>query len=141
LKTFSTKTLINARSDAIWSILTDAPRYPDWDTGVERIEGRIASGEKIKVFSKLSPGRAFPIKVTEIEPGRGMKWSSGMPLGLFKGERTFRLTPQADGQTEFFMEEIFSGVLLPLIGRSLPDFGPIFEQFAADLKRRAESAG
>jgi hypothetical protein len=29
-------------------------------------------------------------------------------------------------------------VMLPLIKGSLPDFGPSFEQYAADLKREAE---
>lgn len=141
MKTFSVKTRINASSEAIWSILTDAPRYTEWDPGMEKTEGRIGPGEKFKVFTKASPGRAFVITVTEFEPNRAMTWTSGMPLGLFKGERTFRLTPQPDGQTEFSMQEVFSGLMLPLIGRSLPDFNPIFEQFAAALKRRAESGG
>jgi hypothetical protein len=141
MKTFSVKTRINASPEAIWSILTDAPRYTEWDPGMEKTEGRIGAGEKFKVFAKASPGRAFAITVTEFEPNRAMTWTSGMPLGLFKGERTFRLTPQPDGQTEFSMQEVFSGLMLPLIGRSLPDFNPIFEQFAAALTRRAESGG
>lgn len=37
------------------------------------------------------------------------------------------------------MEERFSGPLLPLIGRTLPDFGPSFEKFAKGLKRQAEA--
>jgi hypothetical protein len=71
--------------------LTDAPGYQRWDSGVERVEGSIAPGEKIKVVSKANPGRAFPVKVTEFTPGKGMTWSGGMPLGLFKGMRTFTL--------------------------------------------------
>jgi hypothetical protein len=39
------------------------------------------------------------------------------------------------------MREEYSGPLLPLIGRSIPDLGPSFEQFATGLKRRAESGG
>lgn len=37
------------------------------------------------------------------------------------------------------MEERFSGPVLPLIGRTLPDFGPSFEKFAKGLKRHAEA--
>jgi hypothetical protein len=29
-----------------------------------------------------------------------MIWSGGMPLGLFKGERSFTLAPRGDGATE-----------------------------------------
>jgi hypothetical protein len=59
----------------------------------ERIDGRIARGEKLTAFSKLSPGRAFPVKVTEFVPGQKMIWMGGMPLGLFTGEHSFMLVP------------------------------------------------
>ena len=36
------------------------------------------------------------------------------------------------------MEEVFSGLMLPMIKGSLPDFGPSFEQWVADLKAEAE---
>lgn len=52
--------------------------------------------------------------------------------------RTFELRPCDDGSTDFAMEERFSGLILPLIRGSLPDFGPIFERYAIDLKREAE---
>jgi hypothetical protein len=63
--------------------------------GVERVEGRLAVGEKLKVFSELDPGRGYPVTVTEVSPGRGMTWRGGMPLGLFKGIRTYRLMPRS----------------------------------------------
>jgi hypothetical protein len=58
--------------------------------------------------------------------------------GLFTGERTFTLTPQANGTVEFAMRETFTGLLAPLIGRTLPDLQPAFDEFAASLKREAE---
>jgi hypothetical protein len=66
-------------------------------------------------------------------------WSGGMPLGLFKGERTFTLTPTRGGDVEFSMSEVFSGPLAGLIGKSIPDLQPAFDEFAASLKRRAEA--
>ena len=138
MKVFSATTTIAASPEAIWKILTDAPAYPQWDPSAERIDGRIAAGEKITAYTKIAPGRAFPVTVTRFEPGRAMTWSSGMPLGLFKGERTFSLVPRGNGSTEFTLREEFSGLLLGLFGRSIPDMNPVFEQFAAGLKRRAE---
>ena len=67
-----------------------------------------------------------------------MTWTGGMPLGLFKGVRTFSLTPESGG-TRFKMREEYSGPLLPLIWRSMPDLQPSFDQFAAGLKAHAES--
>lgn len=131
---------IEASPDAIWTLLTDAPGYTAWDSGVDRVDGRIAPGEKITVFSKVNPGRAFPVKVTEFAPGKKMVWSGGMPLGLFKGVRTFTLSPEADGGTRFTMREEYSGPLAGLIWRSIPDLRPSFEQFATGLKAQAEAA-
>ena len=141
MKFFEATSLIEANPDLIWTILTDAPSLSKWDSGVERVEGRIAPGETIKVFSKVSPGRAFPVKVTDFTPPRTMRWSSGMPLGLFKGERTFTLSQQGSTTTRFTMREEYTGLMLPLIWGSIPDLGRSFEQFASGLKTQAEVKG
>ena len=137
---FSAATTINATPETIWGILTDAANYPAWDPGVDRIEGTIAPGERIVAYTKLSPNRAFPATVTEFVPGQRMTWTGGMPLGLFKGVRTFTLSPRADGGVDFALREEFSGPLLPLFVGSLPDLNKTFEAFAAGLKDRAEGA-
>jgi hypothetical protein len=137
MKSYDAEATIAAPPEKIWAILTDAPAYARWDSGVERIEGRIAPGEKIKVVSEANPGRAFPVKVTAFEPARAMTWSGGMPLGLFKGVRTFELTPDG-ASTRFAMREEYTGPMLPLIWRSMPDLGPSFQQFAHGLKAHAE---
>lgn len=137
---YSATTVIKASPDTIWRILTDAPNYPRWDPGVVRIEGRIAPGEKVTAYTKQSPDRAFPAQVTDFVPGRKMVWTGGMPLGLFKGVRTFTLNPQETNKTEFILQEQFSGPLLPLFARSIPDMSQTFEDFAAGLKAYAEQA-
>jgi hypothetical protein len=139
MKSYDSEATIAAPPEAIWAILTDAPAYAQWDSGVERVEGRIAPGEKIKVLSEANPGRAFPVKVTAFEPARAMTWSGGMPLGLFKGVRTFSLTPDG-ASTRFTMREEYTGPMLPLIWRSMPDLGPSFQQFARGLKAKAEAS-
>jgi hypothetical protein len=138
MKSYEVTERIDASPDEVWAVVEDVSGYPDWDSGVERVEGRLAQGEKIKVFSELDPGRGYPVTVTELERGR-MTWRGGMPLGLFKGVRTYRVAPE-DGGTRFTMREEFSGPLLPLIWRSLPDFQPSFDQFARGLKARVEGA-
>ena len=140
MKEYTATTTIKATPEAIWAILTDAAKFPEWDPVADRIEGRIAPGETIKAYTKLSPGRAFPAKVTEFTPGRKMVWSGGMPLGLFKGVRTFTLEPPVNGEVKFTIREVFSGPLLPVFGGSLPDMTTPFQQFVDGLKR-AEGGG
>ena len=61
-----------------------------------------------------------------------------MPLGLFKSERTYTLTRADLGKTLFITEEIFSGLLLPLFGKNIPDLTENFHGFVAALKKQAE---
>jgi hypothetical protein len=138
MKVYEASSTIDADPSTIWSILTDAAHYAEWDSGVVRVEGTIAPEQKIKVVSAANPRRAFPVKVTQFSPSERMEWTGGMPLGLFKGVRKFTLTPQDDGRTRFSMREEYTGPLLPLIWRSMPDLGPSFQQFATGLKKRAE---
>jgi hypothetical protein len=48
------------------------------------------------------------------------------------------MAPGSDGTTRFTVREEYTGPLLALIWRSMPDLGPSFRQFATGLKQRAE---
>jgi len=70
---------------------------------------------------RLDPGRAFPVKVVEFEPLQ-------------------HITPGSNGDVEFSMPEEYTGLIAPLIVRSIPDLQPAFDEFASDLKRAAEAS-
>ncbi len=131
------RTTIRAKPEKIWPLLTTASEFPRWNSTVTSIEGEIAEGQTLKLRVPSAPKRVFSPKVSRVEAGRSMIWSDGM-APMFKGVRTFTLTPNPDGSTDFAMKEEFSGLMLPLIKGSLPDFAPVFEAYAADLKRAAE---
>lgn len=128
---------IHASTDRVWALLTDAPNFPRWNSTVTSIEGEIAEGQTLKLKVPSAPDRVFKPKVSNVDAGRSMVWSDGM-APMFKGVRTFTLTPNADGSTRFGMKEVFSGWMLPMIKGSLPDFAPLFETYAENLKRAAE---
>ncbi|MDF1666905.1 MAG: SRPBCC domain-containing protein [Planctomycetota bacterium] len=134
---YKTAITINAAPSAIWKVLTKSEAYPDWEPNTTKIDGRIAEGAKITLHTKLS-SRPFPLKVTKLKDERCMVWTGGMPLGLFKGERTFSLTPNGE-TTEFSMIEEFSGLLSFLITKTIPDLTESFKQFAEALKKQAEA--
>lgn len=139
MKEYQVSDRIHASPEKIWAILTDIDKWPEWDPSCERIEGTLALGQKVKAFSKLSPGRGFAVKVSEFTPPLKMTWTGGIPLGLLRGERTFTLSELKSGVTEFSMREVFSGPMLALIGGSIPDMTEAFEGFVAGLKARAEA--
>lgn len=137
--TYSVTRTIHAEPQVIWDLLTEASAYPDWNPAVLGIEGDIEEGNKIKLTSIVNPDRQFKLNVTDVRPPNHMVWWDGMPLGLFKGVRTFRVSPTGDGQSEFQMEEVYSGLMAPLITKSIPDQTDSFNQFADGLKEAAET--
>lgn len=136
---YSVRRTIDAPAETVWELLADAERYTDWNPTIVSLHGKIAEGEEIRLVSTVNPKRAFKLTVAEVAPPRRMVWADGMPLGLFKGVRTFRLDSGDGGRTEFSMEESYSGLLEPLISRSIPDMSESFEQFADGLKKAAEA--
>jgi hypothetical protein len=105
---------------------------------VVSIEGTIATGNTISLVSTANPKRTFKLRITEKAAPNRMVWSDGMPLGLFKGERTYLLEPR-EGVTHFEMAEEYTGLLAGLFTKAIPDLTESFNLFADSLKRAAEA--
>jgi hypothetical protein len=134
---FSSTIVISVPLEKIWNILSQVSNYPQWQSGVTKVEGTASLGSKIRLYSEVSPGRAFPLTVTSFEPTTKMTFVGGMPLGLFTGTRTYLLTA-TQGGIRFDMDEIYTGPLAPLFTKSIPDLNPSFQKFANGLKLEAE---
>jgi len=130
---------IAAPNTTVWNLLTDLRAQSRWNSTLTSIEGKIALGERVSFRVPEAPGQTFNPKVVAYDEPTSMVWRlSRWPLLV--GDRTFRLTPGPDGSTEFTIDEVMQGLLLPLIAKSLPDLGAMFERTAADLKATAEAA-
>jgi len=129
---------IQAPPDEVWKILTKADDMVRWNSTLTSIEGDMELGGVVRMQVPEAPGRTFKVKVTRFVPNTEMVWRQGNPV-MFLGVRTYSLEPNSDGTaTRFQMTEVFSGLLLPAFAGRLPDFGPIFEQYAADVKAESE---
>jgi len=128
---------IAATPDRIWQLLTDVDDMTRWNSTLTRMGGTIGPGGTVEMEVPEAPGTVFKVEVTTFTPPREMVWTQGNPL-MFRGVRTYRLTPLGAGLTRFVMIEVFSGLVLPMAAGRLPDFKPIFERYAADLKAEAE---
>ena len=141
MRFYEATSTVSASPEEVWAVLCDGQHWPEWDSGVDAVDGRIALGETVTIRSRAAPGRAFPVKVTVFEPPTRLGFAGGMPLGLFRGVRTYDVSPGQGGVTTFRLREEYTGPLLRLIWRSMPDLGPSFVQFAEGLKHRVESGG
>lgn len=128
---------IKASPGKVWSTLTNAAGFPKWNSTVTRIDGQIALGQRLAIQVPAAPGRTFRPRVVELENERHMVWADGA-APMFTGRRTYTLSPRSDGSVDFAMAEVFRGLMLPMIKGSLPDFAPVFERYAEDLKRESE---
>ena len=78
--------------------------------------------------------------MVEATPGHRQRWLGrwGIP-GVFDAEHSFTITPRKEGGVRLSQDERFTGVLVPLMARSLDRHTqPAFEAMNAALKDRAE---
>jgi len=138
VRSYEAVTRIDASPADVWALLVDVGSWRDWDSGVDRVEGRVALGETLTIYATMIRSKPFQVTVTEIRPREAMRWRAGLPFGTATIERTYSLDAQDDGGTVLTVREDHSGPLAALLDRRTPDLNPSFRQFCAGLKARAE---
>ena len=138
MRSYEATTRIDAAPAQVWPHLVDVGAWRDWDSGVDRVEGRVALGEQLTLYATMIRSRPFTVTVTELRPGEAMRWRGGLPFGLAVIERTYLLDRQDDGGTVLTVREDQTGPLAWVTERATPDLNPSFRQFCAGVKARAE---
>jgi uncharacterized protein YndB with AHSA1/START domain len=138
-QTCAVRCTIAAPVERVWKLLTDARRFPTWNSTVTSLDGDIAIGQRLAITVPVAPNRTFRPRVVKLVANDTMVWSDGF-APMFRGVRTFTVAARTDTVTEFAMTETLWGLMLPLVRRSLPDFTPTFDTYARDLRRAAEGA-
>jgi hypothetical protein len=138
MRSFEAAARIDAGPAVVWDLLVDVGGWRDWNSGVDRVEGRVALGERLTLYATMIRSRPFSVTVTEIRPQEVMRWRGGLPFGLAVIERTYRLDGQDDGGTVLTVREDHTGPLAALLDRTTPDLNPSFRQFCEGIKALAE---
>jgi hypothetical protein len=139
MRTVSATIQIDARPAAVWAVLTDLDRYPEWNPLFREASGEVAAGTRIRLRSvHPANGRLMTVKpkVTIADPDAELSWVSSLP-GIMSGEHRFTLTP-ADGGTQLTQSETYRGLLVVLAGQGLDRAGASFRAMNEALKQRAE---
>jgi hypothetical protein len=113
---------INAPAERVWSLLMDFPSYPRWNPFIRSIEGNPMVGQSLNVLIQPPGSKAMRFRPTvlKVEPNREFRWKGKLLVpGLFDGEHYFKLEPKPGGGLVFRQGEMFSGLLVPLLKRSL----------------------
>ncbi|MBY5162336.1 SRPBCC domain-containing protein [Salsipaludibacter albus] len=130
---------IPAPPDTVWQVLAETDRYDEWNPFMTQLSGRLAVGEQLTVTIRPG-GRSLTFRPTvlAIEEGTFVRWRGrlGVP-GIFDGDHELRLVSPPEGGTRFVQREVFSGLLVPVMGRVLDDTEPGFAAMNAALRDRA----
>ena len=138
MKTVSATTQIDAPPMAVWAVLTDLGRYPEWNPLFREASGEVAVGERITLRAvQPANGRLMTVKATIVaaDPGAELRWASSLPA-IMSGEHSFVLTP-LNGGTRLAQTEIYGGLLAATV--SVPRTETIFQAMNDALKQRVEN--
>ena len=133
---------ITAQPEKVWSILTDASHYPEWNPFITSAEDGFAVGRKIRIHCEPPNGRpmSFHPICLERNENQTLRWRGSLGIrGLFDGEHIFELESVGESKTRFVQREKFSGILVPLVWSSMAaNTRKGFEMMNQKLKERAE---
>ncbi len=141
MKTMSATIQIGAPPMTVWAVLTDLDSYPDWNPLFREASGQVAVGSRITLRSvHPANGRLMTVKpkITVADPGAELRWTSSLPP-FISGEHSFTLT-EADGGTRLVQAETFSGLLVPLSGKTFARAETSFQGINEAIKKRAEAS-
>ena len=98
--------------------------------------------QELKIYLHTSGGknRTYQPTVTKVELNRELRWygKSFIP-GFFSGERIFIVDSLETNRVHFVHKEIFTGILVNIIGNSLDkDMYQSFAEMNNALKQRVE---
>ena len=118
---FETQRHIAAPAPAVWEVLYDVARWPEWTPTIDSVElldeGAFGVGSRAKVRQPKLPQAEW--QVTEVVPGRSFTWEAKGP-GM-KTIARHEVVPDADGsQVTLSIEQTGPmGAVAALVWRSL----------------------
>ncbi|MET7767730.1 SRPBCC domain-containing protein [Nocardia sp. NPDC005366] len=134
---------IDATADLVWQVITDLPRYGEWNPFVTRCESSLEPGEPIDMTVAVfgSTPRRQREWIRSHTPGRELSYSmKPVPLGALHSLRSHTVTPVGDGRTRYESHFELDGWLHPVVAAVLgKNLRAGFEGMTAGIQLRSES--
>lgn len=142
---------INAPIQAVWDVLLDGARYPEWNRFILSVDGDLQT-RHVRIPMRVKLGRRIvrpSMRVVTVEPpegaGAGARWvhqfdSRLARLGWLTSERHHEIHPIAEGTASLYKTwEPFGGWMKAFVPYDDIDNG--FKAQALQLKARVEGIG
>ncbi|MEU7628871.1 SRPBCC domain-containing protein [Nocardia sp. NPDC049220] len=133
---------IDAPTELVWQVITDFPRYEQWNPFVSECHSSLIPGEPIDMLVHLSETpRKQREWIRSHTPGRELTYSmKPVALGALHSLRSHTVTPLADNRSRYESHFELAGWLQPvvvaLLGKNLRRG---FEGMTNGIQRQAES--
>jgi hypothetical protein len=109
------ETIINARTEHVWAILTDFAEYGTWNHFTPQVNCTGHVGDPVTLLAQLGGGnpRSVNLTLNQWEPPHRICW--GSTDWYLRVNRCQMLQLLPDGRTRYINEESFEGLLAPLV--------------------------
>jgi hypothetical protein len=133
---------INAPLPHVYRVLTDFPRYAEWNPFITAIAGKLVRGERLTVDLSLPEGSSYELKpqLMQVTENAELRWRGHFWLpSLLEAEHFFQLEGRGDTQTRFVQGQNFSGFFVRFANKTLTQTARGLVYMNQALKKRAES--
>jgi len=141
MKRIEAVTEIAAPATTVWAELSAGSAYSTWNPFITRFEGDLLAGSRVEVRIAPPGGRPMTFRptITVVDEGARLEWLGRLLVpGVFDGRHSFHLEAIGRDRTRLTQAEEFSGILVPLIGKTLEKTRRGFEEMNQALRLRAE---
>jgi len=137
---YRTSIEIDAPLEAVWAVLADVERWPEWDKSMQRVEfvagAGLKRGAKVRIKQPRLPVMVW--EVIEVEPNRVFTWQAKSGGMTSVGDHRLSVTSPDRTTAELGIRQ--TGALAPIVGLFTTGLVRRYVHLEADgLKRRSES--
>jgi uncharacterized protein YndB with AHSA1/START domain len=133
---------IEASAELVWQVITDFPRYGEWNPFIPECRTTLQPGDPIDLQVILFPPRRQPQREWMLTHTPGREFSYRMkpaPLGALRSRRSHTVTPLGPGRSRYESHFELAGWAQPalkaLLGRNLQRG---FAGMTEGIRQRAE---
>lgn len=126
----------------VWRVLTDFPRYPEWNPFILEVKGVVRQNAVVPYRFEFPRGIRLwaNARILRFSPEQELRWTAHfLSPSVFNGEHYFAIAQPSGSQCLFQHGEIFTGVTLQIAWPIIRAYGQqIYGSLNEALKRRAE---
>jgi hypothetical protein len=133
---------VQAPAEAIWAVISDIERWPDWNPLYPKAEGKLRIGAPLTLEAALPDRKPQTIRPVVVDwiPNEQIHWRLSALAGLVRSTRFLEIEKLTETGCIFANGELFDGPLADLVVRSLGRAARKgFAAMGEALKARAEA--